>query len=407
MDQPVEQSTTLTLRDAKVIGLVSVGHFFAHFYFLVLPPIFPILKIEFGVSYTALGLLLSVFSLAAAIGQTPLGFLVDRLGGRSLLKVALLTQGAAVALIGLSSAYWMLLVLFLVAGLANTVFHPADYAILSGSVARGRLGRAFSVHAFAGNLGWVAAPPLVIGLSALWDWRVAMILLGAAGIVIGCVVWWKIGLLSEERPAPDRRAPGSESASLSDGLGLLLSPPILMGFLFYLLMSMAFGSVQTFSVVAFVTLYDVPLAVANGALTGYLLGGAVGILVGGYVADKFGRSALIAVLGLVSAGVLLTVVGSISAPMAVLTGLLTLAGFAKGAVQPARDLLIRYVTPEGSAGKVFGFVSSGLNLGGAVMPLMFGWILDHGNPRWVFWLSALVVVAALVTVTGLRRPPRR
>ena len=321
--------------------------------------------------------------------------------------MALFTQGAAITLIGFSSAYWELLVLFLVAGLANTVFHPADYAILSGSVARGRLGRAFSIHAFAGNLGWVAAPPLVIGLSALWDWRVAMILLGATGIVIGFVVWWKIDLLSEESPASDQRTPGGEGASLRDGLGLLVSPPILMGFLFYLLMSMAFGSVQTFSVAAFVTLYDVPLAVANGALTGYLLGGAVGILVGGYVADKFGRSALIAVLGLVSAGILLTIVGSISASMAILTGLLTLAGFAKGAVQPARDLLIRFVTPEGSAGKVFGFVSSGLNLGGTLMPLLFGWILDQGEPRWVFWLSALVVVAALVTVTGLRQPQRR
>ena len=407
MDHSVEPSAALTLRDAKVIGLVSVGHFFAHFYFLVLPPIFPVLKHEFGVSYTALGLLLSVFSLAAGIGQTPLGFLVDRLGGRSLLTLALFIQGAAIALIGLSSAYWELLALFLVAGLANTVFHPADYAILSGSVARGRLGRAFSIHAFAGNLGWVAAPPLVIGLSALWDWRVAMILLGAAGIVIGFVVWWKIDLLGEESQAPDQRAPGGEAASLRDGLGLLVSRPILMGFLFYLLMSMAFGSVQTFSVAAFVTLYDVPLVVANGALTGYLLGGAVGILVGGYVADKFGRSALIAVLGLVSAGILLAVVGSISASMAILTGLLTLAGFAKGAVQPARDLLIRHVTPEGSAGKVFGFVSTGLNLGGTLMPLVFGWILDQGDPRWVFWLSALVVVAALVTVTGLRQPQRR
>jgi FSR family fosmidomycin resistance protein-like MFS transporter len=392
-------------RDIRVIGLVSGGHFFSHFYFLVLPPLFPLLKAEFGVSYASLGLFLTAASLATMICQTPVGFLVDRFGARWILLGGLLLHSVAITAIGFTSSYWAILVLFMVAGVANTVYHPADYAILNARVTPHRLGRAFSIHTFSGNIAWAIAPAAMVSLTALWDWRTAVILAGLAGIVTAAVFAIRgADLVDRDVVQENDRATlpsTSEAAPPLSGIQLLLSPPILMAFLFFMFIAMGTGAVRVFSVAALVAIYDTPLEVANGVLTGFLGGAAAGILVGGLLVDKVGKPELTAIVGFLVGAALLAAAGTFSLPIAAMAAVLTGAGFVTGIVQPSRDLLVRRVTPPGSVGKVFAFVSTGLALGGVLMPIAFGWLMDHADPRWVFWLSAIIILLTVLTVGGL------
>ena len=392
---------------ARVISLVGVAHLMSHVYQLALPPLFPLLARDFEVSYTALGLLVSVFSVAAVLGQVPMGFVVDRIGGGRVLIAGLFVQAAAIAAVAAVPSYWVLVLVIAVAGLAHSVYHPADYAILSRAVPEGRLGRAYTFHSFSGNIGTAAAPMAMVGLAAFWDWRGACLLVGLAGIAVALGLIPFGGLLRGEdakhggaAPAASGPVPGT---SLRAGVALLLSVPILLCFFFFVILNTAFVGVRVFAPSALVEMYAVPLATANGALTGFIVGSAVGILAGGVLADRLGARSLTAVIGLIGAGVLLIVLGEVSLPVAAVVGLLTLAGFLRGIVQGTRDLMVYAATPAGAHGKVFAFVSTGGHVGTAIMPLVFGWILDAGEPRLTFLIAGILALAALATFVTVRR----
>ena len=287
-------ATDAVSRDAKVIGLVSGGHFFSHFYGLVLPPLFPLLKAEFGVSYAALGMLVSGMSLASGAMQLPVGFLVDRFGPVLLLAAGLAIEATATLLMGLSSTFGMLLVLVMFAGIGNSVFHPANYTILSGAVKDGRLGRAFSVHTFAGHLGWAVAPMLMAACAAAFGWRAGLVAVGVVGLAAAVLIFVNRGLLHSRPKAPED-ASGRPAAG---GMRLFATWPILMCFLFFVLIAMSMLGFETFLVSVLVTDRGASLSAANLALTAIFAGSATGVLVGGVIADRTRRHSLVAALGL-------------------------------------------------------------------------------------------------------------
>ena len=395
-------STVLTTgrRELKVLGLVGSGHMLSHVYILLLPPLFPLLKVEFGVSYALLGMIAAAFSLATALGQIPMGFLVDRIGGRSLLVAALLLQAAAAAGMAFAESYWMLVALAGVAGLANTVFHPADYSILSASIPYARLGRAFSVHSLSGNLGAALTPPVVIALTTLWNWRVALAAAALLSLSVAALIAWQRDTLAEERPEPEA---GASMAGIAEGVALLRSPPILMAFLFFLVGGIGVTAIQTQGVAAIAVLHGSTLAAASGVLTGFLIGAAGGIFVAALLLDRTGRPHAIVIGALVCAAAPMLLVGSLPLSIVAITALLTLAGLCTGVVQPARDLIVRRITPAGSSGKVFGFLSTAFSVGGVATPVIFGWILDSAGAEWMFWLIAACMLGAVPTVVWLRR----
>ena len=386
-------------RHARTVGLVSGGHFFSHFYTLVLPPLFPLLKAEFGVSYAALGLLISAMSLASGTVMLPVGFLVDRFGPVHLLVAGLAILAGATLLMGFSTTYGMLLGLVVVAGIGNSVFHPADYTILSAAVRYERLGRAFSVHTFAGHAGWAVAPLLMATFAATLGWRGGLIIVGALGLVAAVVIFVNRDWLRHTD------APGEATAEepAASGFRLLTSWPILTCFLFFVLLAMALMGIEAFMVSALVTGRGMSLSAANLVLTAMFAGSALGVLTGGVIADRTSRHSLVAATGLGVSAVLLVVAGEGAFPIAVLTGIIALAGFANGTVAPSRDLIVRSVTPAGSTGKVFGFVSVGLDVGGVIAPLIFGWVMDQAGSRWIFPLTAMITVMTIATVLGTRR----
>jgi MFS transporter, FSR family, fosmidomycin resistance protein len=400
---------SLGIRDWAVTGLVSYPHAFSHIYFLVLPPLFPLLKAEFGVSYAALGLLMTAFGVVAGIGQTPIGFVVDRIGARPVLIGGILLQAGSVAAMGFAHAYWQLLALYTLAGVGHTVYHPADFAILAAQVSKSRLGRAIGIHSFGGNLAWALTPLFMIGVTSLWNWRVAMVAIGALGLAIVPVILWRRDLVAggadldrSARAAPGASAKKPERPTTREGLAFLLSAPIMMCFAFYVLQGVGFGGLRTFFVAAAGAAHDVPLTVANSALSAMMLGSAIGILFGGWLADRVGARLSIVIASLGIAGALVVLAGEVAMPAALLIGTMSVTGFTQGMYNPIRDLTVRSVTPDGDLGKVMGFVSSGMNLAGGIMPLVFGWVMDQGEPRLIFWLVALFVIAAMFTFSGVK-----
>lgn len=379
------------------MGLIGIAHFFSHFLQLTLPPLFPLLKTVFAVPYLALGLVMSVFYAASGIGQTLSGFLVDRLGALRVLLAGMALFAGAVALAGLVPTYWMLLPVALLAGLGNSVFHPADYSILNSTVDPRRIGRGYSVHAVSGSLGFAAAPLVVVGLTAHFGWRTALVSVGSVGLAV-------VAVLASQRGVFGRaRSTGRPRSSVARDVRMLLTGPILAAFAYFALIATALIGVQTFGVTTLVRVYDTPLALATAALTAFLFGGTAGILVGGVLADRVPRHDVVAATGLVCAAALMMSLATGLIAPALLPVVLAVTGFCHGATGPSRDMLVRAATPAGSSGKVFGFVYSGLDLGSCLTPLAFGWLLDHGDPRVLFLAVAVLMLFTVGTVVQVRR----
>ena len=386
--------------NAKVVALVSGGHFFSHFYILLLPPMFPVLRDVYGVGFTELGLAITAFSLTTGITQAPIGFLVDRYGARGILIAGVALHGVAMALIGVFPVYGALIAFMMLAGLANAVYHPADYAILNASVAKERMGRAFSIHTFSGYLGGALAPVTMIALMGWTDWRTALLLCGAAGLVMAVILALNSRVL---RDATSRRAGGSpeDGTSGPSGLRLLFSLPVLMGLLFFTGISMTGHGISDFSVSALHLIYDAPLVEAGVVLSAFLFASPVGVLLGGLVADRTPHHGRFAALCFVVIAAMVFLVAAVDLSLGTIAVLFAIAGLFNGLVAPSRDMMIRSVTPPGEMGKVFGFVSIGYNIGGIVAPVMFGYLMDHADPVLLFWgvgvMSLLTVVTVLAT----------
>ena len=383
--------------DIKVVALVSSAHFMSHFFQIALPPIFPLLKGAFAVSYAELGVVMTLMYAASGLAQTPAGILVDRLGPAPVLIGGLGLYSAAVMFYGFAPNIWVLAALAIAAGLGNCVFHPSDYAILSARVGATRLGRAYGVHNLGGSLGWAAAPMAVLTLTSAFGWRVALGIVGGAGLLLTLCLIVQSAALTTERPA---RGAGAGAASSS---GMFLSRPILVCFGYFTLLAVATVTLQAFLPASLVSGFGISVEVATSALTGFLVGSALGMLAGGMAADHFDRHEFVVALGLLAAALLSLSIGVLAMPIASLVLCVAVAGFAFGCTTPSRDMLVRGAAPAGATGRVFGFVYSGLDLGSAMTPPFLGFLLDHHLPRLVFVFAAGILLVAISTAFVIGR----
>jgi MFS transporter, FSR family, fosmidomycin resistance protein len=383
--------------DAKVIGVVGVAHGLSHFFQLALPPLFPLLRVEFDVSYAALGVLVGVFYVASGVTQFTAGFVVDRIGARPVLfgGLALLAAGAMLAAL-VPGIGWLYPVAALM-GLGNGVFHPANFAILNANVATPRLGHAYSTHGIGGNLGYAVSPIVSFGLGAAFGWRSALLVMGLVGVVALVLMATQRALLVSQR------ATDAHPNTLKGSVALLVQAPIVLCFAFFAIQTMATVGLQTFTPTALTTGFEIPLALATSALTAYLLGGTAGIFTGGFLAARTARHDRVATIGLLTAASLLLGVATVRMPHPVVLPLFAAAGFALGTTGPSRDLIVRRATPVGASGRVYGFVYSGIDLGATFGPVGFGLLLDRGQAREVFVAIAMLLVLAVGTVVQVRR----
>ena len=387
-----------TTRNAenKLVGGVCFAHFVSHFYIMLLAPLFVFVREDYGVSYTELGLALTAFNVVSTVVQTPAGFLIDRVSARLVLVAGLLLSAGAFAIAGWVSSFWVFVVMFGVAGLGNTAFHPAGYALLSQYVAPERLGRVFSFHTFAGMAGNAATPPTLLYLYSVAGWRGAFLAAAALGLVAALVLLWQGEPPPPIKPGKLRRSDPVDTSP--EGWRLLLSPPILINLAFFILLSFCTGGLNNYLVVGVGALHATPLAVANTALTGLLTMSAVGVLAGGILAGRTAHHGVVAACGLVATATVCTLVGLVDFDALALVLMMATAGFCSGLTMPSRDLIVRAVTPPGAYGRVFGFVSSGFNIAGIVLPIIFGQLLDHGQPRAMFLFMAACALLAIATV---------
>lgn len=386
--------------ERRAVVLISSAHLISHFYQLAIIPLFGLLKTQLGVSFVQLGLGLTIFNVVSVLAQTPTGFLVDRIGSRRLLIAALVLGGAAFASFALSPTYPMLLAVMAVVGLANAVYHPADYDLLNAIVAPSRVGRAFSYHTFSGFIGSAIAPPLMFWLGTAYGATLALTVAGAIGMAVA------VPLMFARRLETHRDGRDASAAPPKLSVRELLTPAILSLTLFFTMLSLSQIGIQSFAIVALNALYHIPVGLASAGLTAFLAGIALGVLGGGIVADKTARHADVAVAGFACCALITFAVGAFDLGGYAIAALLGLAGVCSGLIAPSRDMLVRQAAPPGAMGRTFGIVTTGFNIGGTIGPMLYGFLMDRGEPRAVFYTGAalMLVTAALPLVFAARQP---
>lgn len=392
--------------DAAVIALVGVAHATSHLFHLLLPPLFPLLMPDFGFSYTEAGFLMTVFFTISGIGQALAGIVVDRYGARRVLMAGIGLLAASGLSLAAAANYGMLVMTVVLAGMGNSVFHPADFSLLNKKVSPTRLGHAFSVHGLSGNLGW-AMGAAISGTALAWaGWR-------GAGLAAALVALATVAALGVARPLLDDEQPEvgagtTPNRRLFDFLGL---PAIWLAFCFFLFITAAFSGLQNFSVPVLGGLYGISTTAAVAALTGYLLGAAAGMVAGGFVAVRVHTHDRTVGAALVGAALFAGVLASGLLPAWSVIPLMVGIGFGVGLAGPSRDLLVRRVATESldggkespAFGRVYGFVYSGLDVGLALGPLAFGMLLDAGGRNGVLPAIALLQVLAVFVVLAMGR----
>ncbi len=387
-------------QDAKVISLVAVAHSVSHFFQVLVPPLFPLIKEDLGVSYTALGAVIGLYYLMSGIFQTVAGFAVDRFGAQRVLALGLAFSVLGALIAGLAQSYAMLVVAAVIGGLGNSVFHPSDFAIINGRVSPQRLPYAYSSHGVGGSLGYAAAPLFGAATVGVFGWHGTIL----AGAAVGALVLAAVVINRDALAVRPTRALGLKKGYAED-FRVLSSAPVLMCFGYFLLVAIVFIAVLSFGVSGLVGAYGITPVQASAALTTYMFGAAGGILVGGIVAARGWRPERVASGGMAASATVMLVIACVWLPAIVLPLLFALSGFANGMTNPSRDLLVRQTTPPGSTGAVYGFVYSGLDLGSVLAPVYFGWLLDHGHPQAVFFTAAGVLLLTILTV--LKLPARK
>jgi len=382
-------------RDVPVIGLISLAHGGSHFFHLVLPPLFPFLIRDMDVSYADLGLMMSLFFATSGLLQVVAGFLVDRLGAERILIGGLVCLGTGCLIAANATGYPALLVAAVIMGTGNSVFHPADYAILSEHVDGSRLGRAYSAHTIGGSIGWALAPLAMTTIATAYDWRTALTVASVIGFTIALLVFRRRARLRIRR----RSVAASDNRALD--ASMLMQASILLCFAFFTLQAFVIMGIQGFMPLALFELYDIDLVTAAALLTTFLIGSAAGTLAGGIVADRQVGLKPTIIAGYLSSGLGLLLVGLIAMPIGLVFALIAIAGGLQGLTTPSRDLLVRAATPPEQLGRVFGFVYSGLDLGGTVAPYLIALLFDGGRAGWYFPLLAAVTALTASTVINV------
>ena len=407
---PTTPNAGNTLRqDAGVIGLVGLAHMLSHFSQLLLPPLFPWLKDAFNASYTQLGFLMTVFFVVSCITQTLSGFVVDKFGPRPILFAGLTLLGLAAFGFSVSTSYWMMACFSALGGVGNGVFHPVDYTLLNRKVSASRLGHAYSTHGITGSLGWALAPALLVPIALTGSWREALMVAGALAFVVLAILIVnrdKLTLTAALPATTGAKTTATATASPDGGLDFLKIPAVWMCFGFFFLYAIVISVIQAFAPEAARQLHGVPLALAAMCLTIYMVCSAGGMVLGGFLAADPSRCERIVGGAFGVAAVFALTLGFAHLSAWVVPVVFGVMGFASGIAGPSRDLLVKKSTPANSTGRVYGVVYSGLDIGQAVAPLIFGGLMDNHQYSGVFLALAMVQGVLIASAFNVRRARR-
>jgi MFS family permease len=370
------------------------------------------LKDAFALSYAELGLLMSVFFVVSCISQAASGFLVDRIGARPVLFSGVSLLVIAALVYSQSSGYAMLLLGAVIAGCGNGIFHPVDYTLINHKVSPPNLPYAYSMHGVTGYLGWAAAPAFMVAIAQFTDWRIAFLSAALLEACILAVLWLnKSYLLDNVKERHDNTQASAQALSpgapQESPFAFLKLTAVWLCWVFFFFSMASTSSLQSFAPSALFNTYQVPIDVGSYYITLLALGSAGGVLFGGYLAAKLQAPERIVSSCLTVTIVMCLLLGTGFIPVGLIPVLFIGLGFGYGVVAPSRDLLVKTVTPKGVAGRVYGIVYSGIDLGAAVGPFIFGFFMDAGLPTALFLgivLFQLTIIPTVFKVSSSSRP---
>ena len=397
---PMTTATPTLRQDARTIGLIGLAHGSSHFFHMLLPPLFPFLIAEFGYSYSELGLLLSVFFVVSGTGQALSGFLVDKVGARPVLFAALSCFAAAGLVAGSAGGYAGLLLAAMLAGLGNAPFHPVDFTILNKRVSPARLGHGFSVHGISGNLGWATAPVFMAGIAtATGSWRMACFSGAGLALLVLAIMVWHRDALDDRQGSWAHQAKGvaGSAPAPEHPMAFLKLPAVWLCFSFFFWSTCSLSAIQSFAAPSLQNMYGIPLSLTTMVVTGYMLCGAMGMVIGGFLVGRVERLEKTISVCLLASATLLVLVGLGVLPGMAALVVASLAGMGIGIAGPSRDMLIKRAAPPGATGRVYGTVYSGLDLGFSLAAPVFGAMLDAQMNSSIFYGSALALALGVVS----------
>ncbi|HBP28455.1 MAG TPA: MFS transporter [Advenella kashmirensis] len=407
-----------------MIALIGLLHGGSHFYQLVLPSLYLSLNRDFGYSFAELGFLATVFFVVSGVGQASSGFVVDHLGARPVLRFGLACMVVSALLIAVADAYWVFIIAAFIGGAGNSVFHPVDFSIINQNVSQRRLGHAFSIHGVSGNLGWALAPIFItFFIVQTGSWRFAAAAAAVVLLTLFLTTFLGASLLAtpaaqtdtkgdaksdkqDDKPVQER--PRAAEPGFAAKLRLLLKNPALWGaFLFFAFTSGSMSSVQNFTIPILGSLYGIGKEWASSALSMYMVSAGVGLLIGGFLAGSTDRTERIVAGSLATSGLVFILLAMGMLPSGLAVAGLCMAGFLSGMAGPSRDMLVRRVTPKGALGSVYGLVYSGMDVGSALGPVVYGFMLDHQTYHGPWLVSGLALFGAVLAAFWVAYCARR
>lgn len=393
-----------------VVGLVSGSEFINHMYLVLLPPILGLLAADFDVSLGMLGLAIGVQGLTTTVFQLPLGYVSDTYSRTMGFGLSLGFGSLGAFVTALAPTFPLLVLGQAILGIGIAGHHPSHYPLLSNAVSEDLRGRAFSIRGFAGALGFATPPALVTAVLALQGttWRHALGVMAVIGAVYGGISFFLFRrYVGSDITLPDQPSNTAETAPpplrarlVREILDLVSSPPVVALALLTFVMSVVSTGIRTYSVVHLTDGYGVPLDLANITLTAMFVVGAVMMLVGGYLADRFRPAAvLIGIYAVV--GFLLIVFASLVVPVLVAMGVAVAVEGLRSSTSTPRDKLVDGFSTRANLGQSFAVVSVGMMVGITVAPPIFGALIDAIGLRFTFLTMAGVAFVALGLAIGI------
>ena len=372
----------------QVLLTTCLAHGLIHIFELSVPALLWMIQSEFGSSDLQMGKVATFYALLFGVGSLPAGWLVDKIGSRSLLLLCLFGSSVSMVAMALSPGMTTFAISAAAMGLFLSIYHPAGTALITHAMPVS--GRVFAWHGMAGNTGVASASAIAGLLGAAFGWRWAIGSLALLGVGIGFSAF--------KLPAPQiheiRSRPGRGDWR---GFAMLLFATAFMG--------MVYRGMTTFLPKFFAVSYsdDLELGTALGGVltTAALLVGLAGMYVAGRLVDRGHHPAAVFLLGGAMQLPLLVVVRWVAGPA--LVPLFMSVAFFHFFTQPAGNKLVAMLTPPRLRGLGYGIYFLMTFGAGSVGGVIGGWISKSFGLQQIFPVLGLLLLPSLVAVVFLWR----